>query len=198
MIATALLQGAQTRAHSLTRTLDGVGPLLARLTLGVTFVGTGLGKLQHLEKVTAFFTALGLPAPHFQATLVGTTELVGGALVIAGFASRLASLPLLFTMIVALLTAKRADISGVTDLLATLEWTYLVMFAWLALSGPGRFSIDGLRAARTKRQAGESLAAAAATPPGVERSASPRIHLPRGRFFSRATRPDPRPCDTRR
>src|SRR5271156_1750111 len=99
MTAMTLLHRAQARSLSLTRALDGVAPLLARLTLGITFVGTGWGKLHHLEKVTAYFTELGLPAPHFQATLVGSTELVGGALVLLGIGSRLASLPLLFTMV---------------------------------------------------------------------------------------------------
>jgi len=146
-----IVHGAQVRAASVTRSLDGVAPLLARLTLGVTFVGTGWGKLQHLDKVTAFFTELGLPAPHFQATLVGTTELLGGALLLAGVASRLAALPLLMTMVVAILTAKRADIAGVSDVFGLVEWTYLVLLAWLALNGPGRFSADGLRAVFSKR-----------------------------------------------
>lgn len=162
MTAMALVSRAHARALSITRTLDGVAPLLARLTLGVTFVGTGWGKLQHLDKVTEFFTELGLPAPHFQAVLVGTTELVGGALLLAGFASRLASLPLLVTMVVAILTAKRADISGVSDLFGTIEWTYLAMLLWLALSGPGRFSLDGLRSLLSKRQAGTRPPAPAA------------------------------------
>jgi putative oxidoreductase len=161
MMAMTLVHRARARALSVTRSLDGVAPLVARLTLGVTFVGTGWGKLQHLEKVTAFFTELGLPAPHFQATLVGTTELVGGVLLLAGFASRLASLPLLVTMVVAILTAKRADISGVSDLFGLLEWTYLVLLAWLALSGPGRFSLDGLRGILLKREPARLPAAGA-------------------------------------
>lgn len=159
MTATTLVQRAQASALSLTRTLDGVAPLLARLTLGVTFVGSGWGKLQHLEKVTAFFTELGLPLPHEQAVLVGTTELVGGALILAGFASRLAAVPLLVTMVVALLTAKRADIAGVSDLFGVVEWTYLVLLGWLALSGPGRFSVDALRAALGSRRAATMSAA---------------------------------------
>jgi putative oxidoreductase len=160
MNAITLARRAQARAILVTRALDGVAPLLARLTLGVTFAGTGWGKLQHLDKVTAFFTELGLPAPHFQAVLVATTEVVGGALLLVGFASRLASLPLLVTMVVAILTAKRADISGVSDLLGLLEWAYLVLLAWLALSGPGRFSVDGLRAVLSKRESATLTAAA--------------------------------------
>jgi putative oxidoreductase len=162
MIAMTLVHRAQACALSVTRALDGVAPLVARLTLGVTFAGTGWGKLQHLEKVTAFFTELGLPAPHFQAMLVGTTELVGGALLLAGFASRLASLPLLVTMVVAILTAKRTDVTGASDLFGLLEWTYLVLLAWLALSGPGRFSLDGLRAVLVRRRTAPLAGAATA------------------------------------
>lgn len=146
-----LVHRASARAQSVTRSLDGVAPLLARMTLGATFASTGWGKLHHLDKVTSFFTELGLPAPHFQAILVGSTELVGGVLLVAGFASRLASLPLAVTMVVAILTAKRADISGPTDLFGVIEWTYLVLLAWLALVGPGRFSVDGLRAKLSKK-----------------------------------------------
>jgi len=146
MAATAmtLVSRAQDRALSLTRKLDGVGPLMARLTLGVTFAGTGWGKLAHLDEVTDFFVELGIPAPHFQATLVGATELVGGALILVGLLTRLAALPLIVTMVVAIVTAKQADISGVADLLGTTEWVYLVMFAWLALAGAGRFSLDAV------------------------------------------------------
>ncbi len=153
MIAMSLAHRAQQRALSLTRRLDGVAPLLARLTVGLVFAGSGWGKLHHLDKVTAFFTDLGLPLPHFQATLVGTTGLVGGALLVVGLASRLAALPLMVTMVVALLTAKRADISGASDLFGVVEWTYLVLLAWIALSGPGRLSLDGLLHGRTPHRA---------------------------------------------
>jgi putative oxidoreductase len=139
---------------TVSRRLEGLAPLLARLTLGVTFAGTGFGKLSHLEKVTAFFTDLGLPFPHQQAVLVGSTELAGGVLLVAGLASRIASVPLLATMVVAIATAKRAEISGVSDLFGLVEWTYLVLLAWVALAGPGRFSLDGwLRTTSLRRSA---------------------------------------------
>jgi putative oxidoreductase len=158
MIATNVLHRAQSRALSVSRSLDGVAPLVARVTLGAVFASTGWGKLRHLDKVTAFFTELGLPAPHFQATMVGTVELVGGLLLVMGLATRLASLPLLGTMVVAILTAKRAELTGVTELFGFIEWTYLVMLGWLALSGPGRFSLDGVLG--TKRRVATALVAA--------------------------------------
>ena len=61
-----------------------------------------------------------------------------------GLATRLAALPLLATMVVAIFTAKRAELTGVTELFGFIEWTYLVMLGWLALVGPGRFSFDRL------------------------------------------------------
>ena len=71
MTAMHALHRAQLRALTVARSLADFAPLVARITLGAVFAGTGWGKLTHLDKVTAFFTELGLPAPHFQATMVG-------------------------------------------------------------------------------------------------------------------------------
>src|SRR6185369_4249032 len=125
-----------------------LGPLLARLTVGVVFIQTGWGKLHSLGDVTEFFASLHIPAPAFQARLAAGTEFVGGILVLVGLATRLASLPLAFTMLVAIVTAKRGDVGGVPDLLGLEEWSYLVFFLWLALAGAGPLSLDGLRARR--------------------------------------------------
>ena len=66
--------------HNLTQRLSFLGPTLARLTVGLVFVGTGWGKLHSLPDVTEFFTKLGIPAPGFHARLVACTELLGGRL----------------------------------------------------------------------------------------------------------------------
>ncbi len=133
--------------------IEGLGPLLARLTIGLVFVGTGWGKLHNLDGVTEFFTNLHLPAPAFQAKLVASTELIGGALIVLGLFTRLTALPLAFTMVIAIVTAKRAEVDGLLSLLGLEEFTYLIIFLWLALAGAGVFSIDRLiarwRRART-------------------------------------------------
>ena len=54
------------------------------------------------------------------------------------------ALPLGFTMVIAILTAKRADITGLTSLVGFEEWSYLVFFIWLALAGAGPLSLDRL------------------------------------------------------
>jgi putative oxidoreductase len=122
--------------------LKWLGPLLGRLAVAVVFIGSGWGKLHSLDQVTGFFTELHIPAPHFHATLVATTELVGGLLILVGLFTRLAALPLAFTMLIAILTAKRSEIQGITSLFGFDELTYMIIFLWLAISGPGALSID--------------------------------------------------------
>ena len=146
-----------TALHGLERVAF-LGPLLARLTVGVAFVTSGWGKLHNLDKVTEFFTELGIPAPHLQAVFVSWVELVCGGLVLLGLATRLASIPLIITMIVALITAKAEDVAGVSDLVGTIEFTYIALLIWLIVSGAGALSLD--------RVLGRRLASASA-PHGV-------------------------------
>jgi putative oxidoreductase len=135
-----------------------LGPTLARLTVGLVFIGTGWGKLHSIPDVTSFFTDLHIPAPGFHARLVAGTEFFGGLLVLVGLGTRLVSLPLAFTMVIAILTAKRPNIDGVTTLVGFEEWSYLVMFLWIALAGAGPLSLDALigRVRRRRRRDDQS------------------------------------------
>src|SRR5438105_14582962 len=67
-----LLSRAEAAFLSTAGRLSWIGPTLARLTLGVVFIGTGWGKLHDLDKVTGFFTELGIPAPGFNALLASS------------------------------------------------------------------------------------------------------------------------------
>lgn len=139
-----LIENLQQRAKLALEKTDFFAPLLARVTLGVLFMSTGWGKVHNLDKVGAFFAELGIPAPAFQAAMVSYVELIGGALILIGLVTRLAAVPLLVSMAVAILTAKRDEVHGMADLFGLVEWTYLVLLAWLALAGPGRASLDRL------------------------------------------------------
>jgi putative oxidoreductase len=142
------VQGLHRRALLGAERLAFLAPLLARFTVGVAFLESGWGKVHNLDRVTEFFTELGIPAPAFQATFVSWVELVGGALLLLGLGTRLAAVPLLCTMIVALLTAKAEDITGVGELVGAIEFTYLALLAWLALAGGGAGSLDRVIAGR--------------------------------------------------
>ncbi len=117
---------------------------LARLTVGWVFVESGWGKLHNLERVVGFFRDLGIPAPEIQAPFAATVELVCGALLLVGLFSRLASVPLIVTMIVALATAKKGDINGVSDLFGLSEYLYIALLVWIGVAGPGPLSLDRL------------------------------------------------------
>jgi putative oxidoreductase len=145
-----LISGAQSRALTIANRLEWVAPLVARVTLGVLFVSTGWGKVHDLDKVTAFFTDLGIPAPHLNAVMVSFVELIGGSLLLIGLASRLAALPLIASMAVAILTAQREQVHGLPDLFGLVEWTYLALLLWVAISGPGKASIDHLLVSRRR------------------------------------------------
>lgn len=151
MTVSALVSAVRARALVLTTKLDWVAPLVARITLGVLFVSTGWGKVHDLDKVTGFFTDLGIPMPHVNAVMVSFVELIGGALLLVGLASRLAALPLLASMVVAILTAQREQVHGLPDLFGLVEWTYLALLLWVALAGPGKVSLDHLRLNRKRR-----------------------------------------------
>ena len=122
--------------------------LIVRLYWGWSFFQTGLGKLKDLSGPTQFFTELGIPFPAFNALLAGTTECVGGLFLLIGFASRLTTIPLIVTMIVAYVTADREAVSALfsdPDKF-TGATPFLFLFACLLVLvfGPGALSVDRL------------------------------------------------------
>jgi putative oxidoreductase len=122
--------------------------LVTRLYWGWAFFLTGKGKLMNLEKLTEFFQSLGIPLPHAQAILAGTTECFGGMLLLAGFCSRLISIPLTILLTVAYLTADldRAKVifSEPDKFLTADEFLFLFAVVIVFVFGPGKFSIDWL------------------------------------------------------
>jgi putative oxidoreductase len=136
------VQTARVRALEMLGRLRWVAPLLGRLSVGLLFMSTGWGKVHDLAKVTHFFQELGIPAPAFQAVLVGYSELICGSLLVVGLLTRLATVPLIISMIVAILTAKRNDLHGLFDLVGFDEFTYLTVLVILAIIGPGDASLD--------------------------------------------------------
>lgn len=105
-----------------------------------------------LPKVAAYFEKLGIPAPAFQAPFVAAAEFVCGGLLLAGLLTRLASLPLIATMVVAILTAKRSEIHALGDLLGMPEYLYVVLLLWLGAFGAGPVSLDAWLAGHLARR----------------------------------------------
>ncbi len=122
--------------------------LIIRLYWGWEFFLTGKGKLMDLQKPTEFFQSLGIPFPHAQAMLAGTTECVGGLLLLAGLCSRLISIPLTILLTVAYLTADldkaKMIFSDPDKFLTADEFLFLFVVVIVLAFGPGIFSIDWL------------------------------------------------------
>jgi putative oxidoreductase len=108
---------------------------ISRITIGWVFIESGIGKLQNLDKVTGYFESLHIPLASIQAPFVSCLELGCGLFILLGIFPRLASLPLMGIMVVAIRTAKWEDIKDFSDLLATSEFLYIVILLWLAAYG---------------------------------------------------------------
>ena len=138
--------------------------LAVRLFWGWQFFLTGSGKLNHLERTTQFFASLGLPFPELNVILAGTTEAVGGLLLVLGLGSRLAPIALVFTMLVAYGTADRDAVthifSNADGFVTAAPFLFLYASILVLVFGPGSFSLDHLLGLWWKKRQ-----ALAATPP---------------------------------
>jgi putative oxidoreductase len=84
------------------------GPvILIRILVGWVFLSEGIQKFLYPDALgVGRFTKIGIPWPAFTAPFVGVVEIVCGALVLIGVATRLASLLLLAAISVAIATTK--------------------------------------------------------------------------------------------
>ncbi|WP_440905583.1 DoxX family protein [Catenovulum sp. SX2] len=107
---------------------DGLAPLLLRLYLAPVMLQAGWNKYQNFDNIVSWFGdaewGLGLPLPGLMAFLATAAELVGGLLLLFGLLTRLVSIPLIFTMLVAMVTV---------------HWQH----GWLAIADPNSWLANG-------------------------------------------------------
>ena len=139
--------------------LTWLAPLFARITVGWVFLWSGWGKLHALPQVTENFVGWGIPAPHLLAPFVSGVEFFGGLFLLIGLLTRISAGALGITMIVAIRSAKWADVDSLETLLGFDETEYLALFLWLAIAGAGAVSVDHWLEGWFRRQH-------AGTPPG--------------------------------
>jgi putative oxidoreductase len=81
--------------------------ILIRLVVGGVFLSEGIQKFLYPgENGVGRFTKIGIPAPEVMAPFVGVVEIVCGALILIGLLTRLAAIPLIIDMLVAILSTK--------------------------------------------------------------------------------------------
>ena len=117
------------------------GLLIIRVGIGLMMLTHGLPKMEKLfpGEPVQFASVMGM-SPAVSLGLTVFAEVLCSILLILGLATRLAAIPLLITMIVAVVLIHGSDPFAKKEM-GTL---YLVGYASLLLAGPGRFSIDYL------------------------------------------------------
>ncbi len=126
-------------------------PLVARIVVGWVFLWSGWGKLHALPQITENFRGWGIPYPELLTPFVSGVEFFGGLLLLVGLLTRIAAAPLIVVMVVAIISAKLGDVDSLETLLGFEEASYLALFLWLAIDGPGPISIDHLLTSKGRK-----------------------------------------------
>ncbi|MFG0263190.1 MAG: DoxX family protein [Novipirellula sp. JB048] len=127
------------------------GLLILRVGIGVLMLVHGIAKVKGFgELAEQFPDPIGLGSRLSLILAIGA-EVGCSLLLIVGFATRLALLPLVITMSVALFIVHQEDPWKVKELAAT----FLLVYLSLLVTGPGRFSIDRGCCGRGKSKADE-------------------------------------------
>lgn len=129
--------------------------LLIRILVGWVFLSEGIQKFLFPEALGAGrFLKIGIPWPHISAPFAGGVEIVCGTLILLGLATRLAAVPLLAVIAVALYSTKIVAIAkfGFWGTLheARTDVSMLLGLLFLLLVGGGSLSLDA--ALRSRRE----------------------------------------------
>jgi putative oxidoreductase len=130
-----------THAHSAT--------ILIRFLAGGVFLAEGLKKFMLPAQWGAGrFAHIGIPWPDTMGPFVGGTEIVCGALLLLGLLTRLASIPLLIDICVAIATTKIPILLDkgfwAMEDAARTDYSMLMSLLFLLAVGAGRWSLDRL------------------------------------------------------
>lgn len=122
--------------------------LAVRLYWGWQLVQSGWGKLHNLDKVTDYFTSLGLPMPAQMAVIISCVELFGGIFLALGLLSRLTALVLTVNLIAAYITGDREALFSIFSdpdkFYAAAPYTFLIASLIVLIFGAGKASLDTL------------------------------------------------------
>ena len=121
--------------------------ILVRVMVGAVFISEGLQKFLFPETLgVGRFSQIGIPHPAVMAPFVGAAEITCGLLVILGLFTRLAAIPLLVVMLVAISTTKIPILlkSGFWSMAheARTDYAMLLGAFFLLLVGAGPWSLD--------------------------------------------------------
>jgi putative oxidoreductase len=121
--------------------------LFIRLMVGLVFLSEGIQKfLFPATRGAGRFESIGLPNPEFLGNFVGSFEVLCGLLILLGLMTRLAVMPVMVIMLVAIGTTK-VDIlleKGFWEAMhaSRTDWSMLMGSLFLLVKGGGYLSFD--------------------------------------------------------
>ncbi len=142
-------------------TRAGAAVILIRFLVGWVFLSEGIQKFLFSEALGAGrFAKIGIPAPEILGLFVGGVEVVFGILILMGLHTRLASIPLLIDISVAIVSTKipillgtgfggfaaPSGANGIWPMLheARTDFSMFLGLVFLLIAGGGRWSVDAL------------------------------------------------------
>jgi uncharacterized membrane protein YphA (DoxX/SURF4 family) len=143
-----------TLLERITVTNAGREVILIRLIVGGVFISEGIQKfLFPTDLGVGRFSKIGIPSPEVLAPFVGVCEIVCGALILIGLLTRVAAVPTIIDMLVAISTTKIPILfkSGFWAMAheARVDYTMLLGSIFLLVVGAGLWSVDARLSAKT-------------------------------------------------
>jgi len=136
------------RIYPLTKNIlsngQSVSLLFARLAVAYGFYDPAMQKWSDISSVASWFDSIGIPFPTLNAYMAASTELLGVVLLVLGLFTRLISLPLMFMMIVAIMTVHLSHGFTAGDNGFEIPLYYMLFLALFASYGAGKISLDHL------------------------------------------------------
>jgi len=131
------------------------GNILIRMLVGLVFLSEGIQKfLFPAADGAGRFAKLGIPHPQFFGPFVGTTEIICGVMLLIGLFTRLAAVPLLVVILVAIYTTKvlTFEQKGFWTIAhdGRADFCMLVGLIFLVIYGAGNYSADSKLSKRKK------------------------------------------------
>jgi putative oxidoreductase len=133
--------------QNISKTDNAASTIFIRLMVGAVFLSEGIQKFLFADQSgVGRFAKIGLPNPGFLGPFVGSFEIICGTLVLLGLLTRLAAIPLVTIMLVAIATTKAPLIAqnGFWTMLheSRTDWAMLLGSIFLIIRGGGKWSID--------------------------------------------------------
>jgi len=121
--------------------------VIIRLMVGRVFLSEGVQKFLFAESLGAGrFAKIGLPSPEFLGNVVGSFEIICGIFVLLGFITRLAIIPLIVIILIAIATTKTEILAnqGIWKMMheSRTDWAMLLGSIFLLINGGGFWSLD--------------------------------------------------------